>query len=367
MAIATLVFWSGRRRYAHLPPPGRACVRDAFSPAAAATVGRLLAIYVYIAVFWSLYDQTGTAWVLQARHMERDFLGITWLPSQIAAINPLLILLLVPVFNGFSLGAGARQLAFPGLYALAARRVRVTPLHKISLGLFTLAAAFLVPLQVEVWLEQSRNHSSIAGEAGEVGEAGGSAAAAAAAAAVAAATRPPSIGWHVLAYVLLTSAEVMVSITALEFSYTQAPPSLKSVVMALFLISASMGNLLTLLVNAFIQNADGTVWLSNIGYYQFFFLLMLATAVAFVPVACTYRERSFVPRAMEGAPEDGSDEGSEPARTAADRVADTAGGGVACYDGCDAAPASAVPGDAYSAGATAGAGPKVRRSSQPQA
>ena len=66
----------------------------------------------------------------------------------------------------------------------------------------------------------------------------------------------PSIGWQVLAYAILTASEVMVSITGLEFAYTQAPKKMKSVIMALFLISVSLGNLFTAGVNHYIMVPD---------------------------------------------------------------------------------------------------------------
>ena len=43
----------------------------------------------------------------------------------------------------------------------------------------------------------------------------------------------PSIAWQVLAYAILTAAEVLISITCLEFSYTQAPNNMKSFIMAI--------------------------------------------------------------------------------------------------------------------------------------
>jgi POT family proton-dependent oligopeptide transporter len=67
----------------------------------------------------------------------------------------------------------------------------------------------------------------------------------------------PSISWQLLAYVLLTASEVMVSITCLEFAYTQAPTSMKSVVMAMFLASVSLGNYFTAAVNKFILIEKG--------------------------------------------------------------------------------------------------------------
>ena len=52
------------------------------------------------------------------------------------------------------------------------------------------------------------------------------------------------IGWQIFACFILTASEVMVSITCLEFAYTQAPRSMKSFVMALFLLTVSLGNYL---------------------------------------------------------------------------------------------------------------------------
>ena len=48
----------------------------------------------------------------------------------------------------------------------------------------------------------------------------------------------------------------MVSITCLEFAYTQSPKTMKSVIMALFLMSVSLGNFFTAGVNSFIQVPD---------------------------------------------------------------------------------------------------------------
>jgi POT family proton-dependent oligopeptide transporter len=104
----------------------------------------------------------------------------------------------------------------------------------------------------------------------------------------------PSIGWMVLAYALLTSAEIMVSITCLEFSYTQAPKKMKSFIMAVFLLSISLGNAFTAGVNAFIQNEDGSSKLAGPSYFWFFTIVMLVTAVLFVPVAGRYRVKEYI-------------------------------------------------------------------------
>lgn len=112
----------------------------------------------------------------------------------------------------------------------------LTPLRKIALGLFIAVGAFVISAMIE--------NQIVAGET-------------------------PSIVWQLLAFLVITVAEVLVSITCLEFSYTQAPLKLKSVVMGLFLLSVSLGNVFTALVNVWIQRADGTVLLVGAEYYWF--------------------------------------------------------------------------------------------------
>ncbi len=104
----------------------------------------------------------------------------------------------------------------------------------------------------------------------------------------------PSVGWLFLAYIILTAAEVMVSITCLEFSYTQATKKMKSFIMAVFLLSISLGNAFTALVNKFIQNSDGTSKLEGPSYFWFFVIVMAVTAVLFIPVAARYKVKDHI-------------------------------------------------------------------------
>src|SRR5690606_10278015 len=96
------------------------------------------------------------------------------------------------------------------------------------------------------------------------------------------------------AYVILTASEVMISITALEFSYTQAPNSMKSFIMGLFWLSVSLGNLITAVVNKVIVNADGTLMLEGAEYFWFFTALMSGTALLFIFAARLYKERTYI-------------------------------------------------------------------------
>ena len=83
-------------------------------------------------------------------------------------------------------------------------------------------------------------------------------------------------------------------VTGLEFSYTQSPRRMKSVVMACYLLAVSLGNALTAAVNHLILRPDGSAIWSRAEYYTFFVALMGATSCAFVPFALVYRERAVV-------------------------------------------------------------------------
>jgi len=239
MLLATLVFRAGRHRFVHIPPGGRKFLRQAAGGIGLAALGRLGILYLFVAVFWALFDQTGSSWVLQAREMDRMVAGFELLPAQIQAANPLLVMLLIPLFSY-------------RVYPAIDRYFPLTPLRKIAMGLFVTAAAFAIPTLVQVAIDSGK---------------------------------APFIGWQLLAYGVLTAGEVMVSITCLEFSYTQAPQAMKSFVMAFFMLSISLGNLFTGAVNFFIQNPDGSSRLAGADYFLFFTALMLATAVLFTLVA----------------------------------------------------------------------------------
>ena len=248
MLIATLLFWSGRYRFVHIPPAGMGFVREAFSGDGLRILGRLSLIYLFVAVFWALFDQTGSAWVLQAQNMDRYLFGVEVLPAQIQAANPLLVMLLIPLFSY-------------AVYPAIDRIWRLTELRKIAIGMFLTVLAFAIPTWLQVQIDQ-----------------GGT----------------PSIVWQLLAYVVLTSAEVMVAITCLQFSYTQAPRTMKSFVMAFFMMSIAAGNLFTSAVNFFIQQEDGGSKLAGAEYYEFFTLLMLVTATLFVLGARFYKGDTYL-------------------------------------------------------------------------
>jgi POT family proton-dependent oligopeptide transporter len=247
MAAATVVFWLGRRKMTHIPPRRETLLQEAFSAEGWRILARLAVLYVFLGVYFSLYFQSQSAWVLQADKMDRHWLGHEWLSSQLQAINPILVLAFIPLFSYV-------------IYPLVSRVFPLTPLRKISLGLFLMVPTFLIT----AWIERNIALGS-----------------------------HPNVAWQAAAYVLLTASEILVSITALEFSYTQAPKKMKSLIMAFYCLAMSLGNLFTSVVNKLNEGSDGPV-LSGVNYYLAFTGLMLAAAVVFVFVAMKFTVKNII-------------------------------------------------------------------------
>ncbi|MCX5636085.1 MAG: POT family MFS transporter [Planctomycetota bacterium] len=248
MVLATIAFRLGKWKFVHIPAEGFDSVRKTLDSEGLKSLVRLCLIYVFVAMFFALFYQSQSAWVLQAEKMNLKLLWITWLPDQIQFVNSLLVMIMIPLF------------AY-AVYPAINKVFRLTALSKISIGLFVTVLSFVVAALIETRITS-----------GDC----------------------PSIGWQFFAYVILTAAEIMVSITCLEFSYTQAPKKMKSFIMALFLLSISAGNAIAFVVNWFIQNADGSSKLPGASYYWFFTVAMLVTAILFIPVARSYRVQNYI-------------------------------------------------------------------------
>ncbi|HEX7863007.1 MAG TPA: POT family MFS transporter [Verrucomicrobiae bacterium] len=246
MFVATIVFWMGRHKFIHIPPAGKEFVRETFSIAGFKSIARLLPIFAFMPIFWSLYDQSSSRWILQAMEMDRHFPMFNWTidPSQTHAANPILVLIFIPLFT---------KLVYPGIDKVW----KLTPLRRVGIGLFITVISFLVSAWIEVMIKRGLN---------------------------------PHILWQLLAYIFLTAAEVFVYLTMLEFAYTQAPKKMKSLVMSLSLLSISLGNLLTAGINHVIKEFNLQETLTGATYYLGFAGMMFVAAVLFIFVARTYQE-----------------------------------------------------------------------------
>ena len=92
-------------------------------------------------IFWALFDQQGSRWVFQARHMNGDITITTFLPDQMQVIAPVLILVFIPFFD---------YVMYPALNKYGLLK---TSLQKIITGVFLAAAAFFISGGLDLVLE----------------------------------------------------------------------------------------------------------------------------------------------------------------------------------------------------------------------
>ena len=208
---------------------------------------RVLVLFFLVTPFWSLFDQKASTWVLQADAMTKP----SWFQSsQMQALNPLLVMLLIPLNN---------LVLYPAL-----RRCGYEPtaLRRMTIGIAFSGLSWIVVGAMQVVLDGGHAFT---------------------------------IAWQVLPYALLTLGEVLVSTTGLEFAYSQAPPAMKGVLMSCWNLSVTVGNLWVLVVNAAVKHPAVTGAIQSSGFgvtaFQMFFYaaFAFAAALAFGLFATRYR------------------------------------------------------------------------------
>jgi POT family proton-dependent oligopeptide transporter len=209
---------------------------------------RVLILFALITPFWSLFDQKASTWVLQADKMVKP----SWFQSsQMQALNPALVMLVIP-FNNL--------VVFPWLRR---RGWEPTALRRMTAGIALAGVSWVIAGILQLAIDSGA---------------------------------PIPIQWQIAPYVFLTCGEVLVSATGLEFAYSQAPAAMKGVLMSFFYLAITVGSLWVLLANASIKHDAVTHWITGTGlsttaFYMFFFAIFaFAAALAFGLYARRYRE-----------------------------------------------------------------------------
>ena len=286
MLIATLIFWLGRKHYTRIPPsiqtksagfmkvtlyalsnfgrrkPGQSLwdvAREQYTDRevdAARSVGPILAVFAPITIFWALFDQTSSTWVMQGSKMVAVPLTKTFAigAEQMQSMNPLLVMLLVP----------ATLWLYPRIERLF--KIRVSPLRRMGAGMVLASLAYVV-----VGVIQTRVDSGA----------------------------QLCVLWQTLPYAILTTAEVLISTTGLEFAFTQAAAEMKSTIMSFWLLTVAVGNLfvplITAIRGALIASSTGEAGSASVNASTFYLYagLTFAVAILFMFVATRYKERQL--------------------------------------------------------------------------
>jgi POT family proton-dependent oligopeptide transporter len=244
LALVALIAFGGLAVWLQLDSVGDKHPAEAI--AGVRSVLRVLVLFALVTPFWSLFDQKASTWVLQANAMIKP----SWFqPAQMQALNPALVMLLIP-FNNLVLYPALRRFGY-----------EVTALRRMTAGIAFAGLSWIVVGTMQLALDHGNAFT---------------------------------ITWQVLPYVFLTFGEVLVAATGLEFAYSQAPVSMKGAIMAFWNLSVTIGNLWVLVANAGVQNTAVTKFIVSTGFgitaFQMFFFAVFAfaAALAFGLVARTY-------------------------------------------------------------------------------
>jgi POT family proton-dependent oligopeptide transporter len=272
MAIATFIFWLGTKRYVRVLPsretksagffkvffaalsgprvPGQsfwdaACARFSEKEInAAKSVLPILFVFAFITPFWSLFDQMNSTWVLQGWKMvPTKILGLDIGAEQMQSMNPLIVMILVPLFT-------------LGIYPRIGRFA--SPLRRMSYGMFLGAASFLVVALLQARLETGAQLSVL---------------------------------WQTVPYLILTAAEVLVSTTGLEFAFREAAPEMKSIIMSFWFLTIAFGDLLVVAVTKLFANASDHAASVSTNRFLLYAGVTFGVAILFSVVAAFYNYR----------------------------------------------------------------------------
>lgn len=282
MALATVIFFSGRKMYVRVPPSGINKNNFVFISIYALTnlgkkqkgqswldvakseynpekvegvkaVYRVMAVFIFAPIFWAMWDQNLSEWVLQAekldRHINLGFTSFTVLAGQVQTANPIFLLSFIPLFTYF---------VYPFLDKIG---IKTTPLRRLGAGLALTALSFVIIAFVQENVDKGGH---------------------------------PSVWWQIFAYVVLSAAEVLVSITGLEYAYTQAPKSMKSTMSAIWLLTVAAGNLFDALINGNISKGGFFAQFTGASYYWLFVGICVVFLVIYLFVAPRLKERSYI-------------------------------------------------------------------------
>lgn len=164
---------------------------------------RLSGLFLMIVFFWSIFDQSQSTWTLFARdYMNLDISIFSWSwhipPDAIQSINPVLIVVMTPLF-AWVWGKTDRSKK----YRLSSPMKMLFGFMLVVLCMGTMSVAGYLGVQSKI-----------------------------------------TILWEVGAYILITMAELCISVVGLQMAFEEAPERMKSVITGVYLFTVFLGNIL---------------------------------------------------------------------------------------------------------------------------
>lgn len=165
-------------------------------------VTNILVLYLPLPIYWAVYMQQGSRWVFQATRMNGDIGFYTVTADQMIVFNPLVAILTLPILD---------YVIYPMLAKIGIKSL----LQRMTIGGFLAVAAFIVSAFIEFKIQQDF----------------------------------VSIFWLIPQYAILAVSENFLFVSHIRFAYTEAPASMKSVMMSFVFVVIAFGNLFVVLIS----------------------------------------------------------------------------------------------------------------------
>jgi POT family proton-dependent oligopeptide transporter len=299
MAVATFIFWLGRKHYLRQPPARQShqagvmsvlwfafnnqsqrragekyldVALAKYSPEevnAVRAVGRIVIVFLCVPVFFALYNQVNSTWVLQGEKMTPfEVLGFKVDGERMQAVGSILVMIWVPIMT---------YIIYPLFEKL---RLRPTPLRRMAVGMVLAGITYIISAilqtKIDVWWDDAAVKYAAATAAldssGPLGPP------------FLQLVPPPSLAWQLVPYVVLVAGEVLVSATGLEYAFAEAPKSMRSIIMSFWLCTIAGGHFLIALLTWLNSNF---VKLSGTKELYAYAGLMFIVTVIFMLIAAT--------------------------------------------------------------------------------
>jgi POT family proton-dependent oligopeptide transporter len=261
MAVAFIIFALGKPFYAIEVIERKAKTKEDYAQMFQ-VVRRIAGVFLLVAFFWSIFDQSASTWIFFGQVYQQEFtlLGQRMTPERIQFFNPVLIVVLLPFVmylwaslekKGIKVKATSKMMAgfvITGLCmsVMSLSGFRAGPLETLYVPLNNAGATLAAKSRADKALPPAFDAASVFGAA--AGRASWPA--------ILASSAAPDLGkevyvrpenkvtlwWQTLAYLALTIAEILISVTGLEMAFVVAPKSLKGFVTALWLLTVFLGN-----------------------------------------------------------------------------------------------------------------------------
>lgn len=169
----------------------------------------VLKLFLALPLFFSMYSQSSSRFVFQATKTNGDLGFYTIKPDQMVMSTTLFIIVLVPIFD---------YIIYPMLSKVGIK----TQLHKIACGFACSICAFVIAAIIEYRVKDTEIHML----------------------------------WLLPQFFITAVSDVFVWVATVNFAYTQAPESMKSVMTSFVYIANAGGSLIVIIVSAtnFVNN-----------------------------------------------------------------------------------------------------------------